>query len=145
MGAQLPPIVEQNESWLIMNKKKTIVFWGLVWMVSYLYLFETLWAVSNVPSPCDPQHTFVYRSGPIQGPATVVRQVLWILSFPSAQQSHMWLPDEPYAKDLVYTPLASAIQWFVYGCVFGLWRYRHGVRHRASPLNQKTITSAGTG
>jgi len=99
-------------------------------MHAYLYIFEALWALELYPVPCSPE-LFEFRV-PIGHPVAFLSQALWLLSFPSAQLLQEWIPDQPYAKELVYFPFAVAFQWFGYGCLWGWWRYRRIVK-RSNP------------
>ena len=78
-------------------------------MLAYLYLYEVVWTVG---------HPY-YRS--VEW-ATMLRQWLWLASFPSAQVLIGLVPQEELLRDSVYFPFAGAPQWFAYGFLFGLWR-----------------------
>jgi hypothetical protein len=113
-----------------MSKGKTVIFWGLIVIVAYLYAYEILWAVGMVPAKGNIDQAFYYRTS-IENPAVWLRQALWLLSFPSAQMLYRWIPDEPYTKEMVYSPFGVAVQWFGYGCLFGLWRYKRRTKSNA--------------
>jgi hypothetical protein len=87
----------------------TACFWGMLLMLAYLYLYELLWTVG---------HPY-YRS---VNWAIMLRQWLWLASFPSAQAIVRLLPNEELLAFSVYLPFAVAPQWFAYGFLFGLWR-----------------------
>jgi hypothetical protein len=108
---------------------RAIAFWGLIWMIAYLYSFEILWAIAMRPIPSASPELFDYRTS-IEHPAVTLRQGLWLLSFPSAQKLSTLLPDEPYTKQLVYFPFGVAFQWFGYGCLFGWWLQRRAMKKK---------------
>ena len=111
------------------SKVMPAICWGLIWMLGYLYLYEFLWNIAMYPVPCG-EPIFGYRAS-ILHPSVILRQALWILSFPSAGLLYNLLPDEPYTKELVYFPFSVAFQWFGYGCLFGWMLKRRAVRKRA--------------
>jgi hypothetical protein len=120
------------------GKVRPAIFWGLVWMLTYVYSFEILWAISMRPVPCSSE-IFDYRSS-ISHPAVILRQALWLLSFPSAQLLNRLIPDEPYTKELVYFPFGVALQWFGYGCLFG-WFLQIRSARKKSPKTENNSRS----
>jgi len=106
------------------DKKLTIGFWGLLFMVSFLYAKGLTFTLTCTPLSY-PQR---YDPKPGRGSLQTVGQVLWVLSYPSIQNADRLLPQEPYFFELVYRPFFAAFQWFGYGCLFGWWRYRRKIR-----------------
>jgi hypothetical protein len=90
-------------------------------MLAYLYSFELFWNVGN----------HYYRTGAIAGIAQILSQMLFISSFPTAQIAIRNLPNELIIRDVVYFPFTVALQWLLYGCLFGAWRWRRNSMERS--------------
>jgi hypothetical protein len=116
-----------------MSKRQTLVFWGLIFMVSYLYAYQISFVSQWHLTPTALEHSVEPRniSDRLFWSLNRVYGVLWNLSFPTVAVSQRFFPED-YYTELVYIPLINAFQWFGYGCLFGLWRYRRKTR-LASP------------
>jgi hypothetical protein len=117
------------------RKRGIVALWGLIFMVCYLYACESLNAIRFKPTPTAlPEHSVEGRAIPIWlfWAATKADKALWNLSFPTAAFSQRFLMSETYYSWLIYTPFINAFQWFLYGSLFGLWRYKKGTRASTS-------------
>lgn len=113
-----------------MSKGKTVIFWGLIVMVAYLYAYEFVFAFRWGPSPAAIEHGGYELRNPQLGWNTALNRLyryLWNLSFPTVALSQRFFP-EPYYSTLIYIPFINAFQWFGYGCLFGLWRYKRNAK-----------------
>jgi hypothetical protein len=113
-----------------MNKRQTIIFWGLIFMVAYLYAYQIL-SIRFVPTPRSlPAHAHEARQIPdrLFWLANYAYNVLWFMSIPTVGISQRILPHESYYSDQIYIPFINAFQWFGYGCLFGLWRYKRKLK-----------------
>jgi hypothetical protein len=120
-----------------MKKVQTVVFWALVFMVLYLYAYETCITTTSIPTPrAIPEHSYEQRRVPEAWDwvAGKLNHVLWFLSIPTVPGSQRFLAQEPYYSELIYIPFINAFQWFGYGALFGLWRCRRdtGKRNRTA-------------
>jgi hypothetical protein len=114
-----------------MRKREAAIIWGMVFMIGYLYAFQTLNAICYKPTPrALPEHSVETRVIPerVFWLATGAQKILWNLSFPTVAFSQRFLMSETYYSWLIYIPFINAFQWFVYGSLFGLWRYRKRTR-----------------
>lgn len=97
-------------------------------MIGYLYVFEITYNVGF-------ELRFNERggrNGRLADLARTTNQYLYIVSNPTSQIVLRYLPqDEPIVGHVVYFPFVVSVQWFLYGCLFGLWRARRILqRHR---------------
>jgi hypothetical protein len=102
-----------------------IAFWGLIFMVTYLYLYEINLTLTTRPTPTAiPEHADEIRHlpGAWIWISSMLERFLTFFSFPTYALGIRLLPPEPYYWDCVYIPFACAFQWFIYGCLFGWWR-----------------------
>jgi hypothetical protein len=113
-----------------MNEKiirtRGFLFWGFLFAVAYLYLYEISFTITWRPTPGAVDHLFEIRNTrPIWWQtSSLFGRVLQSLSFPMQAVGLNLLPSEPYFEASVYLPFVSAVQWFLYGCIFGWWRSR---------------------
>jgi len=122
-------------SLMIREKRNLMIKYGLVFMLSYLYSHAILYTSLLRPTPTAiPEHMNEPRSVSAAWSSVggKLDRLLFTLSLPTNRIVEETFPDDPYYLELVYVPFVSAWQWFLYGCLFGWWRYKKGLRSTAN-------------
>jgi hypothetical protein len=106
------------------TKRGVILYWGLCFVVGYLYLYEASYCGIRI-STREPEEAFDFRPIPhiVFISARAIEKALEILSYPSVALSEVVFEGTDFCfQYTVYHPFFIAIQWFIYGCLFGRWR-----------------------
>jgi hypothetical protein len=108
---------------------RDVCFWGLLFSVFFLYLYEIALVSSERPV-VGSEHLYDIRFayGKWYELISHFRQALISLSFPSYAISINVLPSDPYFDNCIYFPFLAGVQWFFYGCIFGWWRSRNRLK-----------------
>jgi hypothetical protein len=102
------------------GRSRKMILWGLIFMVTYLYVYELSLVLVLKPTPAadeirDLPFACIWLASKLGG-------FLAFLSIPTHPLALRLFPAEPFYWECVYIPFACAFQWFFYGCLFGLWR-----------------------
>jgi hypothetical protein len=109
------------------EKPRQILYYGLLFVVLYLYSYEATFTTLRVSTPCAGDHQWEYRAMPdflfkaIYG----IEAIIEMLSVPSITIAERIFGQLDFCWEyVVFFPFFVAPQWFVYGCVVGWLRYR---------------------
>jgi hypothetical protein len=114
-----------GEKDMAMNGRSGVVFWGLVFMASFLYVNALLFVSMKVPDWVDGRfegHVLYFWKATSES----LHLSLLCLALPAwVVTKRLYGPYayEPYYANLVFYPLFAAIIWFGYGCLIG-WAHR---------------------
>ncbi len=100
-----------------MTRIKARVFWGLIFAIVFIYMYELTYALGHRPLFPGGEEMVEIR----YAFAAHMFQKLISLSFPCYAITLNLLPADPYLDILVYVPLLAGVEWFIYGYLFGWW------------------------
>jgi hypothetical protein len=93
---------------------------GIKWAVAFIIFYQILFATTYRFTPGASQHFYVSRDHSLIN--VEERIMILIADYPVALGSMAlkWEFDDPFLSLLIYVPYFTSIQYFIFGCLFGL-------------------------
>lgn len=110
------------------SRTRRILSWGIGWMISFIMLYQIVFAAAFRFTPCSRDHAYESRGSSLSRVAERAHQLLLVVSVPAARIAENIKWDDSFFEQLIYVPYLISIQYLVYGCIFGVWRYRRAIR-----------------
>jgi hypothetical protein len=99
---------------------RTIISWGLVWAVTFVLFYQLVFAVGYNFTPCGDDGLYSSNKYFLSEFAISLFQVLIDHPFRLGRIALGVNWSDPFYGVLIWVPYVTSIQYFVFGCMFGL-------------------------
>jgi hypothetical protein len=115
-----------------MKAFRFVIVWGMVWAAVFVLAYQAIFALAFNFTPCGDDGLY---SSNKQNFSEVAIRVLGIATqypFPIKRWAQGIEWSDPIIAELVYVPYLISIQYFLFGCLFGFYRFLRWMKREAS-------------